>query len=242
MNFIDKISLLTGFGLIDLEKYQPLLGPHLMRLFQKLEINVVLDVGANDGGFARTLRRYGYKGHILSFEPLSEVFQNLKKAAFKDQCWHVFNIALGAEPEERELHVMGSSDFSSFLNPNGYAKSKWQNGVECVKTERVKVERLDHIIDNLLPLKMKDSRIFLKMDTQGYDLNVFYGALGVLDSLLGIQAELPFKAIYAGVPSYVEILSVFEKHGFKPTGFFPVSKDKEGLFIVEADCVFIKIN
>jgi len=237
----EKIFLRTGYGLINLDKYQPLIGYHLIRLFEKMRVNVVLDVGANDGSYGKTLRKYGYKGHILSFEPLSSAFESLKTSTLKDKKWSAYNIALGSHREEKELSVMRSSDFSSFLEPNSYARLKWVDNVECIKKERVFVERLDEILQDVLPAELSEIRIFLKMDTQGYDLNVFQGALGILKHLVGIQSELSFNAIYSGMPSYIEMLSVFEEHGFKPTGFFPVSKDKENMVIVEADCVFRKI-
>jgi 2-polyprenyl-3-methyl-5-hydroxy-6-metoxy-1,4-benzoquinol methylase len=53
------------------------LGLHLDRLFDRLGINVVLDVGAGGGDYGRWLRRNGYAGRIASFEPVSDSFQRL---------------------------------------------------------------------------------------------------------------------------------------------------------------------
>ncbi len=50
-------------------------------------INVIFDVGANIGQYAMRTRALGYKGKIVSFEPVSSVFSKLSKNAKNDPLW-----------------------------------------------------------------------------------------------------------------------------------------------------------
>ncbi len=44
-------------------------------------IRTILDVGANDGHFGSEMREQGYRGRIVSFEPIPSVFKKLKPVA-----------------------------------------------------------------------------------------------------------------------------------------------------------------
>jgi hypothetical protein len=65
------------------------------KLFDSFGINVVLDVGANVGLYAKDLRGARYKGRIVSFEPLSSAYSHLLKNKKADASWEAFNMALG---------------------------------------------------------------------------------------------------------------------------------------------------
>ena len=58
-------------------------------------------------------------------------------------------------------------------------------------------------------------RLFLKMDTQGYDLEVVRGALGSLPRVLGLLSEIAAEPAYEGMPLYLELLEVYELPGFR---------------------------
>ena len=82
-----------------------------------------------------------------------------------------------------------------------------------MRSESVVVKRLDDVLPPLAE-KFGISRVFLKMDTQGYDLEVFKGAFGCLGMIQGIQSELSVKPLYKNMPHYLEALSAYESAGF----------------------------
>src|SRR3712207_4664575 len=70
---------------------------HSNWLRREMQVNVVLDVGANVGQYARKLRRGGYRGRSVSFEPVAELSARLQKKAASDDRWQVHGYALGEE-------------------------------------------------------------------------------------------------------------------------------------------------
>ena len=107
-----------------------------------------------------------------------------------------------------------------------------------VADEEVEIRRLDEVLREATGDPAPE-RIFLKLDTQGFDLEVFAGAAGVLDKIVGLQSELSLRPIYEGMPTYLEALQAFQATGFAMTGIYPVTRDPEWR-IVECDAVMIR--
>ena len=76
------------------------------------------------------------------------------------------------------------------------------------------------------------------MDTQGYDLKVFIGALDVIDCIDFILSEISFIPIYDGMPRYLETLQTYEQYNFIISGLYPISRKKD-LSVVEMDCMML---
>lgn len=212
---------------------------HFRYLLPLLRINCVLDVGANRGQFATMLRRIGYRGRIVSFEPVTESYAALEALANHDPNWHTYHCALGATAATREIHVTRSSVFASFLNPNEYGNARYAESTPVVRGEQVRIRTLDEIYTEVTG---GDVRPFLKMDTQGYDLQVFAGATRSLPAILGLQSEISIQAIYERMPGYLEALRAYTQAGFVISGLYPVSRDRETLALIELDCVMRRIK
>jgi FkbM family methyltransferase len=215
-----------------------LLRNDLLALFADLKVDCVLDVGAHTGEYGSFLRDIGYKGFIVSFEPVPENYAELKVRSRRDPKWRVLPYALGEENTSRAMHVTGSTVFSSFLSPNRLGTDLFSTMAEVKRTEVVEVRRLDSILSECVE-GIHDPRIYLKMDTQGWDIQVLVGASGVLDRVLALQSEISVQNIYSGMPGYLESLSLIGRMGFKPVGFIPVSRDIDH-GVIEFDCVMVR--
>ena len=163
----------------------------LRQLLMHLRIDCVLDVGANVGQFARELRGIGYEGHIVSFEPIASVFSALQQSFAGDTKWRGFHLALGAQEGSMMITVPKLTVLSSLLDSNVVESG--------TRKEPVTVKRLDQLLPTLTQ-ELGVSRVFLKMDTQGYDLEVFRGASGCIDGILGLQSELSVQPFYVNMP------------------------------------------
>ena len=208
----------------------------LRTIFEENDIDLVVDAGANRGQFAQPLRCF-YSGDILSFEPVSGVFRRLAAAASTDPDWQVYRYALGSRDGVQTIHIADSSDFSSLLTTNEYCRKQFGKRVRNTTEEKVSVRRLDGILEEIFP-RLEGRRIFLKIDTQGYDTEVFRGLGGILKQVVAMQTELSFIPIYEEAPHWTESISIFEEAGFSVSSIFPITRD--ALRMIECDCLFLR--
>lgn len=207
------------------EKYAEMI--NLKTLIDEAKIDCVLDVGANIGQFARDLRLIGYQGQIVSFEPLSEAFRQLKSEFANDSNWTGFQIALGSVARLSDFNVGRDTKLSSLL--------EFEEGAEVARGEKVAVRRLDEVLPEINHSR-EYSRMLLKMDTQGYDAEVFAGAEGCMSEITAIMSEVSVIPIYKGMKSYKEALKIYESAGFDLYHVSIVSRSAENL-IVEMNCL-----
>ena len=214
--------------------------PHLKMIFARQPIDLLLDVGANEGQFATEARSLGYRGPIVSFEPIPEMVQLLKSKASADGKWSVVPTALGRANETKQFHITKSSDFSSLRAPNAECKSVFVDGGTVERVIDVTVKRLADVLPECLSLSGSSGRsILLKMDTQGSDNEVLDGAEPILDRVCGVISEVVVRPLYDGSTRYLEQIARLERWGFELTGLFPVSRDPQ-LRVIEFNCVMFK--
>jgi FkbM family methyltransferase len=214
-----------------------LLRDGLAEIFSTLRINCVIDVGANRGQYGEFLRNMGYRKRLVSFEPIPAMFKVLEEKSRNDPDWHVYNLALGSSNQALDLNVMSSEEFSSLLPVNSYGSEHFQDRIAVERTERVNVVRLDSILDEMTA-RLEDPRLYLKMDTQGYDLQVLEGLGERCPLVLGLQSEIALRPIYEGMPDYLTALARYNALGFSITSLVPVSR--ENLRVIEYDCLMIR--
>lgn len=241
MRYLSRVasSLADKLGYMVLPKWRlddyPL-ERHLRRLFQVLRIDTVLDVGANAGQYGKFLRhRVGFGGHIHSFEPLEGPAEALRANAKGDGRWHVHQCALGMADGTLTINVTNRDTFSSFLRPSVQPGSRFAASSTVTRTEAVPVRSLDSLWNGL---GRNPTTCYLKVDTQGYDLRVLGGGLGLLQHLPALQFEWAIQPIYEGTASYLDALKQLNDWGFTLSGLFPVSMH-DNMAAIEFDCVMV---
>jgi FkbM family methyltransferase len=186
-------------------------GARLIRQMVEHDIDLVIDVGANDGGYGRMLRDAGYRGEILSFEPLSAAHAALTAAVVGNPGWHVApRAALGDENGEVTINVAGNSTSSSILpmaalHAEAEPRSRYQ-GQETVAVRRL--DGIDH------PALSRAKSTLLKIDTQGYEMAVLRGAGAMLDRIRGVQVELSVTSLYEGQALFTEVIGFLQQRGY----------------------------
>jgi FkbM family methyltransferase len=240
---VDELLAAAGFHLVASWRMDHLAhARHLRRLFQYFAIDCVFDVGANEGQFRDFLRmEVEYRGVIVSFEPIPALADKMRARASTDSHWEVHDFALGASDCEMTLNVMKATDLSSFLAPRAppleasFAKHLSQmNSVH--EQIRVPVRTLDSVFP-AIQRRLGCGAPFLKLDTQGFDLEVARGGQEALPQMLAIQTEASLIPIYYGMPNYAEAISAFQSFGFDVSGLFPI--DNQFPTLVEFDCVMV---
>jgi FkbM family methyltransferase len=225
-----------GFTLVgDWEVDEFAAGKHLKEILDVYRIDCVLDVGANQGQFRDFAVKAGWSGPVVSFEPVSEYCDEIRKRASGN--WSCHQYALGNENGTQRITVFNAPGFASLREPDLVAMDTLiTRDVRQERVEAVEIRRLSDVLDRVAP---GARRILLKTDTQGYDLEVFRGAKEVLDRIFALWAEVSFLPIYRNAPSFFEALSEYSGSGFAVSGMFPVCHDKE-LRAIEFDCALVR--
>src|SRR5262245_1236878 len=230
---------LWRFGL-DVRKRNSLELEHnrLALLLSAHNVDLVLDIGANTGQWAQDLRRFGYNGDIISFEPLSLAHAMLTQNAQYDQHWTVApRVALGDHNGETEIHMSGNSVSSSIL-PMLPAHVTGAPGSQYVGVEKTPVRTLDSLIGNIIPTDRRN--IFCKLDVQGYESKVLAGASRLLTQTIGVQMEISLAPLYSGQPSLTTLLDLMRRSEFEVYGFIPGFVDPHSGRMLQVDGVFFK--
>jgi FkbM family methyltransferase len=236
-NKLRQIANIAGFEVTRKGNNHNSIETHLSSLFAKYTVDCVIDVGANTGQYGEFLRSIGYHGWIVSFEPVKSVFDQLVKRAKGDDKWICHNLALGDRAEKKVINVYSSTVFSSFLEASEYSKKIWKS-LESVNPEEVTIARLDDIFPGISD-QTGGTNYYLKLDTQGYDLNVFWGGLNTLDKVCAMQTELSLIHVYEDMPSSYDALNEFHAKNYFISGMYPINRD-ESLAVIEYDCVLVK--
>ena len=196
------------------------------------EIDVVIDVGANVGQFGESLRAGGYRGRIVSFEPIASAFQALSKRAAEDGNWEAHQCGLGAAPGTAVLNVSELSVFSSIMESTSIA-SLHDKRIAVDHTEEISIRTLDEVAAAI------SGKILLKVDTQGYERKTMEGGLETMPRLLGILLELPVIHVYEGSWRFHEAIKFMDDAGFVPAQILPVNYHTvDNVSAVEFDCLF----
>ena len=203
----------------------------------QFQVDLVIDVGANRGQYGQRLRRNGYAGQIVSFEPQPDIQALLIETARADQNWIVAPpMALGAQDGTATLQRSAESDMSSLLPQNETLKSISPSSAVGEAIE-VPLHRLDGLA------RIKDGpfqRMFLKVDVQGTEPEVLEGALGILDRVVGIQVECAMVPLYEGEQDFRVMLDLLPRQGYDLHLVLPGYYERKLARQLQVDLVFFR--
>ena len=235
--FIKSLIHAAGF---DLRYLNPSSNPafQLLKALDRFEVDLVLDVGANVGQFAAELRSVGYRGELVSFEPLSVAHHALLEAASRDSKWHVHaRGAIGDHDGEIEINIAGNSVSSSVL-PMMESHSSAAEDSAYVGAERVPIFRLDSVA----PKYLEKSRCpFLKIDTQGFEWQVLDGARETLPRVRGVLCELSLVPLYEGQRLWMDMIQRLEAEGFTLWSIQKGFSDPRDGRTLQVDATFFRV-
>ncbi len=222
-----------GFDIVDFTaKSHPL--AREKKLFESYGIALVLDVGANTGQYAERLRLNGYKGEIISFEPLSEAYEILARRAKTDAHWQAMHFALGNTSCRAEINVAGNSKSSSILEMlPSHIKSAPKS--EYVRKEGIEIKTLDSIFSEICPERQNT---VLKIDTQGYEERVIEGARQTLPFIDSIQVETSLVPLYKGELLFNDMCRLLDGKGYSLVSITPGFCNKETGQLLQVDGFF----
>jgi len=174
-------------------------------------VDTVLDVGANKGQYGKYLRIGGYRNQIISFEPLNDAFVKLEELSRKDKFWQVHQMALGDFDGTSEINISGNSVSSSFRNINA-THIESAPASKYIGKQEIEVHKLDTIYKDF---RLENKKIFMKIDTQGFEKNVLSGANESLKNIDMLQLEMSVQPLYDGEDLYYQLSEFLYQKGYR---------------------------
>lgn len=201
------------------------------------DFEVVVDVGANDGGFGLSITSLGFEGDIWSFEPLSAPYERLRSLAARRAGWNVRQLALGDREGTIDINVAGNSEASSSVLPMLRAHVDAAPESAYVGSESV----VQTTIDRFMASEGIDRRTYLKIDVQGYEQAVLVGAEeSIASSVKAIQLECSMVPLYEGAWTWRDALDWLAVRGFEVAIVLPGFTDMRNGRVLQCDFVLAR--
>ena len=223
-------TMFRVFG-IDIKK----INPAKYSWLKQYNIATVIDIGANTGQFAKFIHKELPSANIISFEPISECYNKLKKKMKSASNFQAFNYALGDIDDSVEMKINNFTPSSSLLSIANLHIQTFPFTTEK-SIRRVKVKRLDDIAESL---DCKDN-LLIKIDVQGYEDRVIKGGQNIISSAKMLIIETSFQLLYKGQPMFEDIYDNIISMGFKYAGAFEQLRSPCNGSVLQADAIFIK--
>jgi FkbM family methyltransferase len=197
---IDRKSAINGIDLInDIKSYNA-----------HRQNPVVFDVGANEGQTIDWVTSALPTCEIHAFEPSPSMFASLLSRYGGKRGIHLHNVALGREPGTLPFYVTTHHSVNDSL-----LKPLWK---EQAKIVNVSVTTLDEICTRLCCAQID----FLKIDVQGFDLEVLRGAQNLLSRRVArlVCVETSFSRMYEKQATFLDVVSAMNDFGYEICGFY----------------------
>jgi FkbM family methyltransferase len=202
------------------------------------DVQLIVDVGANTGQYGLFVRRAGYNGPILSFEPMKTEHELLLRRSKSDSKWTIAPpMAIGDHDGLIEINIASNSGSSSLL-PMLELHMEAAPESAYIGTESVQICRLDTIVKKLVDDTCQN--LFLKIDVQGSEWSVLDGANETLSRVAGILCECSFTPLYSGEAQWLSLVQRIEGMGFEIWGVSPGFSDERTGRLLQADFLFFR--
>lgn len=202
---------------------------------KELNINTIVDVGANLGQFVKKIVKVLPHSKVLCFEPLPEEFQKLKRIFKNNPNFSIKNYALGNSTGKMYFHKSKFSPSSSVLNMSDIHKFNFPFTSASIQIE-VMMEKLDNFLSEIDP----DEKTLVKIDVQGYESEVISGGEQVIRKSKVLLIEVSFRELYNGQKLFDDLYPRLRELGYRYKGSFNNVYSNLNGEILQGDSVFVK--
>ena len=208
------------------------------RIINNFNIDIVFDVGANDGEFGSIVLDEGFKGTMISFEPVSIAHEKLKLKAKNYKNWIVHQrVALGNETGTTTINIAGNNAASSSILEMGSTHIKSAPYSQYISSEEVNIIKLDSIFNDYVA---PGNEVMVKIDVQGYEEHVLLGASNILNKVRVIKLECSLKSLYDGDKTYDFYFDWLIDKGYRLFDVDPGHIDGNTGQLLQFDAIFVK--
>lgn len=230
-----RLSNLAGFEVVRLKKFP---SANLVGL-RRFDFKTIIDIGANEGQFARRFTKEFPDAVIYCFEPLPSAFRSLRQwvEAIRESRIHPFNLALGdwvggAQIQSHTSHLPSSS----LLQTTDLSHRMYPFTIEqqCLDVEMTTLDLFFE--DQNLPI---EGEVLVKLDVQGYEDRVIMGGRRTLGRARACIVEVSVDSLYVGQASFMGICGLMDALGFHYAGNLDQTYADDG-HVIFFDAVFVR--
>jgi FkbM family methyltransferase len=197
-------------------------------------VGFLIDVGANKGQFSLLFRNYFADAPIYAFEPLSGPAATFRNLFQGDASAHLFEGAIGSMSGKAKMYISQQLDSSSLLPITAKQVTSFP-GTEQTDTCEIDISPMHEFL-NLDTLTGKG---LMKIDVQGYELEVLKASQALLSHIELVYVESSFIELYEGQPLFHEVQGWLAENSFSLQGIGAVSFSKGS--IVQCDFIFKRL-
>ena len=209
----------------------------LAKTINFFKIDLIIDIGASTGQYAKMLRRFGYEKYIFSIEPVSKSFKILNKNCSSDKKWSSKQYIISQQNKKKiKINVSKDFDNSSILNSTEL-HLKNHKGAEFFYTEQIDNKSLDQLLNEDIDIQ---KNMMLKIDTQGTESDILESGDASLDKFKLIQVELSIQKLYSNQKLWTEVVQFMKEKGFDVWNIIPGYKQKDKGQLYQFDAIFYK--
>lgn len=216
--------------------YEPIRIRRWHDTLDKSQNYVVLDVGANEGQFAHDVLKEFRSVRLVCFEPLEVPYRELSRRFHNDKSVSALNVALGSSCGTVSFHESAFSPASSMLrmNHDSYTSFPLVREAQTIAVNQITLDSLERTWDS------KDT-VVLKLDVQGYELEVLRGAENLLKECVWVYCEVSFVSMYQRQPLAAEVIRYLDTRGFQMFGVYGGLYDPASGRQLQCDCLFRRV-
>jgi FkbM family methyltransferase len=203
-----------------------------------LDIGTIIDVGANQGQFARMISSFFPRAELFCFEPLEEPFRKLSVwAQTQNGRVRCFQLALGDQEGEAQMHLHEQHTPSSSLLASTATYHRLYPQTRVERMTRIRVSTLDRVFEDALDHLPRE--ILLKLDVQGFEDRVLRGAGRMLALCKAVVLEVCLDPLYEGQADFSGLVQLLHEVGFRYAGNLDQAYGEDGR-VLFLDAVFVR--
>jgi len=204
----------------------------LLDLLRPLDPRVIFDIGAHIGTWTLLVKALFPNSDVHAFEPLEQHAGKFRASVGGIPGITLHEVALGAEGVCAKMHVNDFSDTSSVLELTQIGHQEWR--LSKVNELALKLRSLDqYVAEYRIPFPD-----VIKLDVQGFELEVLKHAANVLAHTKAVIAEVSFKEFYAGQCRFEDVVTFLSANELYVHAFG--ARTPRGSALSQTDVLFLR--
>ncbi|TAD85541.1 MAG: FkbM family methyltransferase [Bacteroidetes bacterium] len=204
-----------------------------LRAVGKTPFASIIDIGANTGQFAAHARAAFPMASIISFEPIEACFVELKKRFAGDENFKAYNCAIGCSNRKATFYNNDYAPSSSLLQ---IAEMHVTHYPKTAHTTATTIE--EKMFEEVVSLSSLRKPCLIKIDVQGYELEVIRNNPNMLKLADAVIIETSFEKLYKSQPLFDEVYQSMLRFGFVYGGSYDQLYAPGTHQIIQADAIF----